>query len=345
MSYSITLPDNARSEEFAAVAAFFHELADLKESGGILTNVVNVATTEEAAAIRSFVQTVSDAAPKGRVTERRDPYLEGHQPDPAQVFLSGGAAAPSPLPAPTTVDAAVPTPASVSESSATSTAASAEPGAQSTAQAVAAVFASEAPLAVTGAAVPGPSSTIPAPSHVPAAVVTDAGASVGLPAPTVELDSEGFPWNHEIHAESRSKNQDGSWRKKRGVKDEMYESTKQQMRAMMGGATSATVPGPSTIPTASPSAPAQTVPGPATGDTGYDALMMWLNGPMVASPQKLTMADLSKTISDVAPMFGIAEPAGGFNIATIKLAPAPMIAMIRAELGTLAASRGWVEVE
>lgn len=331
MSYTISLPDSASAAEMRIAAEFLTKLAANQDENGsswdVVSNVVDTAqtaTTEESAAIRSFVQTVSDAAPKEQ------------QPDPAQVFIAGGAAAPSPLPAPTTVSAAVPAPASASESSATSTAASAEPGAQSTAQAVAAVFASEAPLAVTGAEVPGPSSTIPAPSHVPAAVVTDAGASVGLPAPTVELDSEGFPWSHEIHAESRSKNQDGSWRKKRGVKDEVYEGTKQQMRAMMGG-----VP----APTASPSTPAPTAPGPVTGDTGYGALMMWLNGPMVASPQKLTMADLSKTISDVAPMFGIAEPAGGFNIATIKLAPAPMIAMIRAELGTLAASRGWVEAE
>jgi hypothetical protein len=43
-------------------------------------------------------------------------------------------------------------------------------------------------------------------------------AKVVKPEPVVdlELDSAGFAWDAELHAESRAKNKDGTWRKRPG---------------------------------------------------------------------------------------------------------------------------------
>jgi len=51
----------------------------------------------------------------------------------------------------------------------------------------------------------------------PAATAFVAPAAPEAPAPTVELDSEGQPWNAELHASTKAKIADGTWRKKRGA--------------------------------------------------------------------------------------------------------------------------------
>lgn len=332
---SISLPDNASIAQLSAAAHYLGLLQKIAAgevhpsdtfSLGSMTKelvTVNVAettqdvTSEERAAVLAdpLAKRVNDAfedAMRSGTTAALSPLAEMAQSrtlalDAASIF--GGAAAPAPLPEPS----------------------------------------------ATAALVPAPSSTIPEPSSAPAAavpgpVITDAAAAIGLPSPTPTtsgpaLDKEGLPWDHRIHAESKAQNQDGTWRKKRGVTDEEFARVKGEMKAMLGGVQ---VPGPTAAsgvtappePAATPTPPAPAAP---TGDSGYGAMMLWLNGPMTSQPQKITMADLSSTIANCAPIFGIEPPAGGFNISTIKLAPAPLIAMIRAELGTLAASRGWTE--
>ena len=43
-------------------------------------------------------------------------------------------------------------------------------------------------------------------------------AHLELPAPTAEeLDSAGHAWNAELHASTKAKNQDGTWKKRRGA--------------------------------------------------------------------------------------------------------------------------------
>jgi len=37
---------------------------------------------------------------------------------------------------------------------------------------------------------------------------------------TLQVDADGLPWNEDIHASSKAKNKDGTWRRKRGVTDE-----------------------------------------------------------------------------------------------------------------------------
>lgn len=43
-----------------------------------------------------------------------------------------------------------------------------------------------------------------------------------------EVDSEGIPWLESIHAASRGKNKDGTWREKRSVTDEQIAKVKSQ---------------------------------------------------------------------------------------------------------------------
>lgn len=48
------------------------------------------------------------------------------------------------------------------------------------------------------------------------------------------LDKNGLPWDERIHAGSKTKNQDGSWRYKRGVESRVVEPVEAELRAVMG---------------------------------------------------------------------------------------------------------------
>lgn len=50
------------------------------------------------------------------------------------------------------------------------------------------------------------------------------------PVAGVELDSNGTPWLKEAHAGNKAKNQDGSWRKKRGVDPEVVAKLEAEAR-------------------------------------------------------------------------------------------------------------------
>ena len=64
------------------------------------------------------------------------------------------------------------------------------------------------PMPPVAASVPAPPSTAPV---VPAAPLTS--------APSGELDVNGLPWDERIHAGTKAKNADGSWRQRRGLND------------------------------------------------------------------------------------------------------------------------------
>lgn len=80
-----------------------------------------------------------------------------------------------------------------------------------------------------------------------------------IPQPTAsELDVAGTPWDARIHTGTKSKNADGTWRKKRGVSNELYNK-------VIAEITSAAPPPP----------PAQTidVPVPTNLDKDYADIM------------------------------------------------------------------------
>ena len=82
--------------------------------------------------------------------------------------------------------------------------------------------------------------------------MTAAEAFGGVPLPTappvlatpglapavagVELDSTGLPWDARIHAATRARNVDGSWRTKRGADKDEVASVSAHLRALVGGA-------------------------------------------------------------------------------------------------------------
>lgn len=86
-----------------------------------------------------------------------------------------------------------------------------------------------------------------------------ANAPAGNPAGGVELDADGIPWHHEIHASTKTKTKAGVWTKLRGLNDEAkYNRIVAGLKALhaMPAAGGAPLPtsGPAKAPIAGPSA-------------------------------------------------------------------------------------------
>lgn len=97
--------------------------------------------------------------------------------------------------------------------------------------------AAEAPAATFGAAnVPlPPAATVPPP-----------------PVGSVELDTKGLPWDERIHAGSKAKVKDGSWRMKKELDPALVTAVEAELRARLGNAA------PVAAPTATTPAPVMT---------------------------------------------------------------------------------------
>ena len=54
------------------------------------------------------------------------------------------------------------------------------------------------------------------------------------PAPGIERDRRGYPWDGRIHASSRAKIADGSWRMRRGVPDDIIMKVEGELRSTWG---------------------------------------------------------------------------------------------------------------
>ncbi|HEU4376261.1 MAG TPA: hypothetical protein VFS02_22400 [Telluria sp.] len=133
---------------------------------------------------------------------------------------------------------------------------------------------------------PSAASSVPSP---PAAAVTPS------PAAAVEVDKNGLPWDERIHASSRVKIADGSWRMKRGVEPALIAQVEAQLRAQIPPAAP-----PTTFAEAPPAgAP---VPPPPTA-------------PLPPGPPALTFGIVAKRI-------GAAVTAGTLsgNVLSVKLA-------------------------
>jgi hypothetical protein len=134
------------------------------------------------------------------------------------------------------------------------------------------------PMPPTVASVPAPPSTVP---EVPAAPSTS--------APSGELDVKGVPWDERIHAGTKARNADGSWRQRRGLNDPaLVARVEAELRA--GGPTlippvaaeavqhaaqvfAGTVPPPPVV---------ATPPAPAAPDAlTYDGFLAWVTPKMM----------------------------------------------------------------
>lgn len=152
--------------------------------------------------------------------------------DPAQVF--GGAPAPAPFvpPAPSTA-AVAPLPT--------------------------------APVDTTGntSAPTTPAFVPPAPNSASAPV--PAAPPAAPPAPGVELDKNGLPWDERIHAGTKTKIKDGSWKAKKGVDDATVAAVTAELRARLSAAPASPTqpwpfPDPAAAPAAAPGVPAAAAP-------------------------------------------------------------------------------------
>lgn len=72
---------------------------------------------------------------------------------------------------------------------------------------------------------------LPAEYVHPATPAGPANVAGGMP----EFDSEGLPWDMRIHADTKGKNADGSWRRRRGVTDKTFVGmVENELRAIYG---------------------------------------------------------------------------------------------------------------
>nr|WP_297388182.1 hypothetical protein [uncultured Roseateles sp.] len=118
------------------------------------------------------------------------------------------------------------------------------------------------PPAIPAPVAPAAASAAPLP---PAVAMPPTAATAPTAVPGVEMDSKGLPWDARIHASSKTKNQDGSWRAKRGLNDAaLVQRVEAELRAV------AAIPSPapaasiavSATPLPPPVAPAASAPVP-----------------------------------------------------------------------------------
>ena len=121
-----------------------------------------------------------------------------------------------------------------------------------------------APLAVSTPAIAAGSIVAPPPPANTAPITTTPGvasSAAGASSAGVELDKHGLPWDGRIHAESKGKLTDGSWRKKRQVDPALVAQVEAELRQVMGAAPAA----PLAPAAAIPAQPAATVTTPTPG--------------------------------------------------------------------------------
>ena len=132
----------------------------------------------------------------------------------------------------------------------------------------AAVFGGDQPTAeqvftqAAASSTPAPAAATSAPPTMPTENVANASTTTASAA-VVELDKDGLPWDARIHAGTRSKCADGSWKKKRGVHDAVVDQVVSELRAIMA------VPGPA--PTVTDAAAAFAPPPAAAAAAVTDA--------------------------------------------------------------------------
>lgn len=101
------------------------------------------------------------------------------------------------------------------------------------------------------------------PPNLPAAPLASVPAPVAAPAPntnSVQLDKNGLPWDGRIHASTKTKVADGSWKMRRGVEDAEVARVEAELRQVMG---TAPVPNAAASPVAPvPAAPIAAPPSP-----------------------------------------------------------------------------------
>lgn len=90
----------------------------------------------------------------------------------------------------------------------------------------------------------------PPPANIAPTTPTHGVASSGAVASSVDLDSKGLPWDERIHAGSKAKVKDGSWRMKKELDPAHVAAVEAELRGRMSG--NLVVPTASTPPLVAP---------------------------------------------------------------------------------------------
>lgn len=132
-----------------------------------------------------------------------------------------------------------------------------------------------------------------------------------------EVDASGLPWDERIHASTKARKDDGSWRMKRGVDAKLVEVVTQELHARMINSTPAPVVGvPSNVITFPGQMPLQSPPAAVLPQVGAASLQI----PVVPAFGNV----LAEQSAPPAGMFGLAPlPAGVVAAPVIPSATVP----------------------
>lgn len=217
------------------------------------------------------------------------------------------------------------------------------------------------PLAVSTPAIAAGFIVAPPPPANTAPITTTPGvASSAVPASStvsnsgVDLDAKGMPWDNRIHAESKGKIADGTWRKKRNLDPTLLAAVEAELRQVMGAtgaplvhSTAPIAPTPplapaapvtANLPTASVS-PAVAAPlppaapqAPVVGEVPADALAMFValvgRASAAIQGQKVTQAEVNQCCADA-----------GVPALTLLANRLDLVAQVAAHIDALIAAR------
>lgn len=108
----------------------------------------------------------------------------------------------------------------------------------------------------------------PAAAVPPAPPAPSAPAAPASPAGVVDLDKNGLPWDERIHAGTKAKNADGSWRQRRGLNDEaLVKRVEAELRQLVANNATSAAP----LSTGATSAAAPALPSSTTADAPANA--------------------------------------------------------------------------
>lgn len=179
-----------------------------------------------------------------------------------------------------------------------------------------------APLAPSIPPAPTPSIVVLPPPAVTAPTMTTPGAASSVAvAGSVELDAKGLPWDERIHAGSKAKIADGSWRMKKQVSADLVTQVEAELRAALGNVAPPVAPtvtaqvpaAPVGVasPTISASVPAAPVADPASfGSAGLVPQAPAVTATPNIAPSAITPASDPTTFEQLMPRITAAVAAG-----------------------------------
>ena len=150
----------------------------------------------------------------------------------------------------------------------------------------------------------------PAPVPNVAQMASAPTAAPTTPAGGVDLDKNGLPWDARIHAGTKNKNQDGSWKAKRGVDDSTVAQVTAELRALMGAPAAPLVAFPPQIAAAPVAAPVPTpvgvapsfvppVPAPPSADPRQAFVSLVGRASAAIQAGKITQAEITQCCAAV----------------------------------------------